>query len=233
MKKEEILKEAKSMLFNTDMVQAFLEGRKGVTRRLVKPQPEKDMIHRLGYCIVGDKKDIGKFGFGTKAHGGHILNVKPPCRTGDIIYIRETWQFMPCIECRKENETCWKNREIYEDRQSESEGCFIYRAGHPLPERFCWRPSIHMPKEAARIFLKVTDIEVEHLQDMRLEDFLMEGIVLRPEAFNDPENAFWQAQNIFRELWNSTIRKEDTDLYGWEANPWVWAVRLERTEESG
>lgn len=233
MKKEDLLKEAKPMLFNTDMVQAFLEGRKGVTRRLVKPQPEKDMIHRLGYCTAGDKKDIGKFGFGSHEYGGHILNVKPPCRTGDIIYVRETWQFMPCIECSRAEGSCGKSPVIYEDRDSEAEGCFIYRAGHPLPERFCWRPSIHMPKKAARIFLKVTDIKVEHLQDMSLEDFLMEGIVLRPEAFNDPENAFWQAQKIFRELWNSTIRKEDTDIYGWEANPWVWAVRLEKVKESG
>ena len=126
-----------------------------------------------------------------------------------------------------------KGRITYEDRQRVSEGCFIYRAGHPCPERFCWHPSIHMPKRAARIFLKVKDVRVERLQDMHLEDFLMEGVVLRPEAFNDPENAFWQAQNIFRELWNSTIRKEETDLYGWEANPWVWAVRLEKVKESG
>lgn len=225
--KEELLKEAKPVLFNTDMVQATQEGRKCVTRRLVKPQPEKDMIHRLGYCTVGDKKDIGKFGFGTKEYGGHILNVKPPYRPGDILYVRETWNFMPCIECMKENETCKKGRITYEDRHSESEGCFIYRAGHPCPERFCWRPSIHMPKRAARIFLKVKDVRVEHLQDMRLEDFLMEGIVLRPEAFNNPENVFLQAQRQFQELCNSTIPKEDVSIYGWEANPWVWAVRFD------
>ena len=209
MKKEELLKEANPMLFNTDMVQAFLEGRKRVTRRLVKflggRSPNWSGYIKEGLVFYNGRNEV--------------CNEKPPCRTGDIIYVRETWQFMPCIECRKENETCWKNREIYEDRQSESEGCFIYRAGHPLPERFCWRPSIHMPKKAARIFLKVTDIKVEHLQDMSLEDFLMEGIVLKPETFNDPENVFIEAQRMFRELWDSTIRKSDMDRYGWEANP--------------
>lgn len=94
-----------------------------------------------------------------------------------------------------------------------------------------WHPSIHMPKEAARIFLRVTDIRVERLKDMTLDDFLAEGVVLRPEAFNDPENAYMQGKELFTHIWNSTIKKEQHDLYGWDANPWVWVIEFERCEK--
>lgn len=100
-----------------------------------------------------------------------------------------------------------------------------YRPGDTLYVR---EPSIHMPKAAARIWLEVTDVRVEHLQDMRLDDFLKEGIVIRPEAFNDPENAYAQAQRAFIDLWGSTIPEKDKDLYGWEADPAVWVIEFER-----
>ncbi len=150
--KEELLKEAKPVLFNTDMVQVILEGRKGVTRRLVKPQPEKDMIHRLGYCVDGDKKDIGKFGFGTKAYGGHILNVKPPYRPGDILYVRETWNFMPCIECQKENETC-KKRPDNIRRQAKSFRRLLYIPCGPSMPGTLLLASFHTHAEKSSTYL--------------------------------------------------------------------------------
>ena len=86
-----------------------------------------------------------------------------------------------------------------------------------------------MPKEASRIFLKVTDVKVERLQDMNLDDFISEGISLLPEAFNDPENAYLQAKNIFsNDIWNATVEKKLIDTYGWNANPWVWAIEFEQ-----
>ena len=79
------------ILFNSEMVRAILDGRKTVTRRVIKPQPEPEQIYKIGYCIAGDKRNIGKYGFGTNEYGGRILFVKPPCKHGDILYVRETW----------------------------------------------------------------------------------------------------------------------------------------------
>ena len=76
-----------------------------------------------------------------------------------------------------------------------------------------WRPSIHMPKEAARLFLRVTDMRVERLQDIDDYGVLAEGL-----GVGDP----------FDELWDSTIKPADLPLYGWDANPWVWVIELER-----
>ena len=201
------------ILFNTEMVEGILEYRKLNTRRIVKQQPKKDMKYKLGYCVDGDKKDIGKFGFGSHECGGHVLYVKPPALVGDILWVRETW--------------------------SECTDGYVYKAWtspFPQPGRCSdkmmkWHPSIHMPKEAARIFLRVTDVQVERLKNMTLDDFLTEGVVLRPEAFNDPENAYMQAKSLFVDLWDSTINTQQLTLYRWDANPWVWVIAFERCEK--
>ena len=80
-----------------------------------------------------------------------------------------------------------------------------------------WKPSIHMPKAAARILLKVTDVRVEKLWEMTQEDCINEGCgELSEEQFG--------------QIWNSTIKKKDLDIYGWKSNPWVWVIEFERVE---
>ena len=76
-----------------------------------------------------------------------------------------------------------------------------------------WHPSIHMPREAARIFLRVTDVRVERVQDIDDDGVVAEGLNI-----GDP----------FDELWDSTIKPADRALYGWDANPWVWVIEFER-----
>ena len=223
------------ILFSTEMVQAILEGRKTVTRRIIKPQPRKEQDHKLGVCIAGDKHDVGKFVFGTNAQGGSLLYVRPPYRPGDIMYVRETWAFATCINCNGDYirkgapANCYDYQAVeYDDGDSISDGCFIYKADCENTERITWRPSIHMPRAAARIWLKVKEVRVEHLQEMTLDDFLSEGIVIPPEAFNDPENAYLQARDNFIDIWDSTIPRGQQVLYGWEADPWTWVIEFER-----
>lgn len=201
------------ILFNTEMVEGILEYRKLNTRRIVKPQPKKDMKYKLGYCVDGDKRNIGKFGFGSHECGGHVIYVKPPAFVGDILWVRETWSE-------------WTDGYVYKAWTSP-----FTQAGRYPDKMMKWHPSIHMPKEAARIFLRVTDVRVERLKDMTLDDFLAEGVVLRPETFNDPENAYMQGKELFIHIWDSTIKKEQHDLYGWEANPWTWVIAFERCEK--
>lgn len=170
MTRGEILATAKPILFNTDMVSAILEGRKTVTRKVAKniiPFDDKGEcfnIFRKGEWIG----PVPKFS---------VVRLHAPYKVGDYLYIRETF-------CNANKSGCEPDYYYYADTKI----CEDYDSSE-----WKWIPSIHMPKEAARIFLRVTDVRVEWLHAMTLDDFLEEGVVLRPEAFNDPENAYWQA----------------------------------------
>lgn len=218
------------ILFNTEMVQAILDNRKTVTRRIIKPSYRPDERGFQVFTNMGTKErwaekiDTEEMRFDSPRY------VTPPFQPGDLLYIRECWALRPCIECMDE-ESCSKTPITHEDKEAITEGCYIYRAEHPHPKRITWRPSIHMPKAAARTWLKVTEIKIQRLREMTLDDFLQEGVVIRPEAFNDPENAYLQARTDFIDIWDSTIPKEQQALYGWAANPWIWAIGFERCEK--
>lgn len=202
----------KPILFNTDMVRAILEDRKTTTRRAIKPQPDKEHKHKFGFCVDSDRKNIGKFGFGTGEEGGNIFYAKPPCRIGDVLYVRETW-------AQPAKHTYW------------------YKADNKH-QNMLWRTSIHMPKEAARIFLEVTDVRVERLQDITEAQAIQEGTPYEmcggwKPTYSDPDSGGPEPDfiNGFARLWDSTIQKSQLDQYGWEANPWVWVIEFKRTEK--
>lgn len=195
------------ILFNTEMVRAILDGRKICTRRLIKPQPDKKHIYPLGFVTDStEKKEVGCFGFAVNEYGGSIQYVKPPYRyaPGDILYVRETWKKAP------------NGYYYYEDWQR-----------NDIADVTKWKPSIHMPKEAARIWLKVTNVRVERLQEITIDGIRNEGISSMAVHAGDMEIALKEWKN----LWNSTIKKTDLDSYGWEANPWVWVIEFERCEK--
>lgn len=207
----------KPILFNTSMVQAILDGRKTVTRRLIKPQPEADQIYPLGCCVDGDKRDIGKFGFGSSECGGRILYVRPPYKAGDVLYVRETYcpnYFCEYIAGTRSGEMRGNRNAYKTDYHKEVVGDIV-----PEPK---WKPSIHMPKEAARIFLRVTSVRVEHLQEITPDQATREGIKLIFPPFQIDE---------FIDIWNLTIKKPDVERYSWIANPWVWVIEFERCEK--
>lgn len=198
----------KPILFNTHMVQAIQEGRKTVTRRVIKPQPVSP-IYRMG--------PSGAAGFFATQGGSLYI---PEFQPGNILYVRETWQFFPCFDCVKS--MCDTTPLTYEDSDSVTEGCWIYRADYTESDqkRVCWHPSIHMPKEAARIFLRVMDFFPESLKNIRYFDCLAEGIPYRQMEDDIIRD--------FAELWDSTIKPADRASYGWEANPWVWVIEFEK-----
>lgn len=210
----------KPILFNTEMVRAILDGLKTCTRRIVKPQPDEKHTFPLGFVTDStEKKNVGCFGFGIDEYGGSIQYVKPPYgyAPGDILYVRETWKKAP------------NGYYYYEDWQR-----------NDIADVTKWKPSIHMPKEAARIWLKVMDVRVERLQDITPKDAENEGVgnlFYEDIGYSeknygtevDPEYGI--AKEQFAWLWESTIKKSDIDRYGWLANPWVWVIEFERCEK--
>lgn len=214
------------ILFNTEMVKAIREGRKTETRRVIKGFIPGDA--RWGYTAFTPTGCISCRGTFPPGYGEKFF--KLPCMQGDILYVRETWSFLYCIDCAGD-EVCTKTPAHYGDKDATGEGCYLYRADYTEKQakRIIWRPSIHMPKAAARTWLRVKDVRVERLQKMTLDDFLTEGVTIRPEAFNDPENAYLQAREAFQEIWDSTISKPaERENYGWDTNPWVWVIEFER-----
>lgn len=215
--------QVKPILFNTDMVRAILDGRKTVTRRVVKPQPwgtcpNTGGDHELepdNFCGgVATGFVCGRCGHGVcpprmKYPVGEAL-FRPMCWPGDILYVRETWNR---VKLAGESEWHYEYRASCENPAYFSDGFFSE-----------WRPSIHMPKKAARLFLRVTGVRVERLQNMTAEDSLKEGVklhlnnILRGESTLKP----------FAQAWDSTIKPADRDRYGWDANPWVWVIEFER-----
>ena len=135
----------KPILFNTEMVRANLDGRKSCTRRLVKGFVPDDAI--WGYTAFTPKGYISCRGTFADGYGEKFF--KLPYQIGDILYVRETWS---------------KGLERYIYRADYSDTEKFYRNGKEIEIK--WKPSIHMPKEAARIWLKVTDVRVERLQEI-------------------------------------------------------------------
>ena len=220
---------AKAILFNTEMVRAILDGRKTCTRRVIELPENMDGV------------PVGKSGDSSNPLGfmypGGIK--RPPYQPGDILYVRETWEHFECCCCEgDEHGNCY--REPQQSALNKSCGCYMYRATDEIYGDARWHPSIRMPKEAARIWLKVTDVRVERLQDITPKGAESEGV---GNLFYDDigygeknygtevDTEYGIAKEQFAWLWESTIKKSDLDRYGWDANPWVWVIEFERCEK--
>jgi hypothetical protein len=219
----------KPILFNTQMVRAILEGRKTCTRRALKPHYRNDEI---GYRIITNAK-TGEY-FYTEyidEWEDETRYMPEPYIPGDILYVRETWNI---------NHTTPHDPE------------YVYKADHdcsvyPYSE-WSWRPSIHMPKDAARIFLRVKAVRAERLQEISTEDIKREGVeamwlprtksgyccesgeegCMDLPCPNRDAREWLQYREPFITLWDSTLKPADREEYGWNANPWVWVIEFER-----
>ena len=194
----------KPILFNTEMVRAILDGRKTVTRRVVKfPSNVKKQSNGLltlfteGECYENNRiEDIVEY-------------LKQPFKVNDILYVRETWCGLP----------------VTANGHMRGHDVYYYKADgdhRPVGWKGNWRPSIHMPAEAARIFLKVTGVRAERLKNITESQAVKEGFV------DDAEYCVGNsARGHFMELWNTTIKKDQLQYYGVAANPYVWVIEFE------
>lgn len=197
----------KPILFNTEMVRAILDGRKTCTRRVVKGFIPDDEL--WGYTAFTPKGHISCRGVYADGYGEGFY--KLPYQPGDLLYVRETWDCYP----------------EYEDENAP--GIYYYKADGDLRlegyRNIGWLSPIHMPKEAARIWLKVTDVRVERLQKITEVQAQAEG------CNSGLLTGACTARGQFEDLWNTTIKKSDLDRCGWQANPWVWVIEFERCEK--
>ena len=201
----------KQILMNTDMVRALLEGRKTVTRR--NPFQMPGDYNRIKGLYRDDKHQLCAIFQCTTPGDPTIEEVYAQYQPGDILWVRETWGMASDLLGAVPGP-------VYMADYSESE------LQHLRTKGYRWKPSIHMPREVARIFLKVTGVRVERLQDLTLKDAEMEGIDPRRPMFTD-----------FVHLWDSTIPKHPNKFkrypYYWEDNPWVWVISFEQIRREG
>ena len=218
------------ILFNTEMVRAILDGRKTVTRRICKDANEFTVPDMSFFDA--EKRTYAVHNYADAEHTDKLSVAERTCPIcpGDILYVRETWCWCPCWDCGMDTEEgcCDKTAVKFYHQKHHEYGCYGYRASFKENEEAFegWRPSIHMPKEAARIFLKVKDVRVERLQDITDEGAYREGA-------GDKDVIYQTGARVleFARLWESTIKKSDIEKYGWNANPWVWVIEFERCEK--
>jgi hypothetical protein len=184
------------ILFSGSMVRAILAGTKTQTRRIVNPQPIADAMWSGGFYLQSKAVNTALKTF-NDARGAPLQGDPTPCpygAPGDRLWVRESWQ---------SHIGTYGESLVYAYRATDDE-----RAGP-------WRPSIHMPRAAARITLEVTDVRVERLQAISEADAVAEGI--------DPVLYRKSAQAGYRDLWEA-INGRGT----WGNNPWVWVVEFKR-----
>lgn len=189
----------KPILFNTEMVKGLLSGHKTVTRRVMKPQPIWSSCGmRWNWKNVGWWRD-GWNPIETITWKNAVY------QPGDILYVRETF-----FKTNR-GHYYYKADGKHEALDAMISGSF-----------FKWRSPATMPKEAARLFLRVTNVRVERLQDITDED------LVRDFGFDQNAIEVVGRYDLAKPFWDSIIKPKDRHFYGWDANPWVWVIEFER-----
>jgi len=201
----------KPILFNTEMVQAILKGNKTSTRRPIKRTPCND--EPCGYGFWKDYSEHDKRWYIKDYTHAPVwwtleeyISKFSMYHVGDIIWVRETWQKSECFDYKIKGKYCYKANDEENDFANEF--------------KVKWQPSIHMPKTAARLFLKVTDVRIERIRATTAGDCVKEGIKL-----DYPITDIWSADEYideFKKLWDSIYDN-------WKENPWVWVIEFEKS----
>ena len=229
----------KPILFSTEMVKAILEGRKTQTRRVITNLYDRNKFFKLVDSLNGKKglyagfyKDSDVFTYEGTIHTDAVYS-KAKYQAGDILWVRETWGISNF------NEENYSVNVVYRADGKEvgheiilPEGKFTKLYDSMTASCSDWRPSIHMPKEAARIFLKVKDVKVERLNDITEKDAIKEGFINTFGFIHSPDNVYdlppTTARCKFIADFCRIYAKDELDTYN---NPWVWVIEFERTEE--
>ena len=220
----------KSLIFSTPMVKAILAGHKTMTRRVVKPQP---VLTRFGRWHWMDARSlISSYTLAEEMQSA----VSRPYKPGDVLWVRETW-------CEYAQEHIVDGQR-FAYKATANEDCHNEYIKHGYPYK--WRPSIYMPREDARIFLKVTDVRAERLREISEDDAMKEGFQSTATEFGGCAvyaNKYEKALDIecpdgcnclnsrenFAGLWDASYAKKPE--FQWDKSPYVWVIAFERTEK--
>lgn len=204
----------KPILFNTEMVQAILEDRKTVTRRCVKH--EIHVFEKNGETLVYDHRFL--FDFVLDAY----IDSQASYKKGDILYVTETWKVDSIAQHL--NQMLIDFKAIKEGFSHSEVFAYFTKERFSKFKKFYqkngWQSPYFMPKEAARIFLRVTDVRIERLQDITEEQAMKEGLQIE-KYVGTP------LIKKFSNLWDTTVDKKEFNQYGWNANPYVFVYEFE------
>lgn len=207
------MKKFRPILFSTPMVQSILKNVKNQTRRTkgLENINKNPSIYKYNGVLANNSI---KHVFARLWKNNHVETIHIDCpygQIGDVLWVRESFV--------KEGNS------------------YLHRASHTLFEEFIkWKPSIHMPKDGARIFLEITDIKAERLQDISNDDAINEGVekvisigtegCMYKDYVNDIPGVYYIAKVSFHSLWNKI-----NGIKSWDANPWVWVIKLKKTQK--
>ncbi len=200
----------KPILFNSEMVRAIVSGQKTQTRRIIKPEP-LSVVDNATVPYIGTPSELMK--------ALEQSNRKPPYVVGDTLYVRETWAY----------------HKLAINSHQDDKGPFVY-AADPMADQHrlgdVWRPSIHMPKYAARIFLEVANVRAERLHNISEQDCWDEGCEEIMHDFDDISQ-IEMAKNIgsciedMRPVY-ALLWEKINGAGSWDANPWLWVVNFKK-----
>jgi hypothetical protein len=219
----------KPILFSTPMVKAILEGRKTQTRRVLRSQP----VEVEEWLWLPDSKTAVLL---TERALRVALShaIKLPYQVGDVLWVRETFMLVEEYPDLSDDGRLPENPYISEEALAFWRRRIRYRAdygddSHIKAHFGCgWRSPLFMPRWAARLFLKVTAVRVERLQEIGYADALAEGIQRTGAWYTWGNNDDWRTpEKAFAALWDSLNAKRG---FGWDVNPWVVVVEFERID---
>ncbi|NIL23503.1 morphogenetic protein [Yersinia mollaretii] len=193
------------ILFNAEMVNAILSGRKTQTRRIISEKT----LHLFG--VAASAGECHPIELCDQRSQSYYLEFCPLGKPDDQLWVRETF-----------------------GQYRVAPSGFVYRADGELscgdPER--WTPSIHMPRWASRINLLITGVRVERLRDISEQDAAAEGLECYIDDgvpyYGPFNNGDCRPDVVFRGLWDSIYGKKEGE--NWEANPWVWVIEFEQVK---
>lgn len=225
------------ILFSAPMVRALLNGSKTQTRRVVQ------------WPVLGPSDGWKRRVYGPDNDLDEVAKLSRYGRAGDRLWVRETWYCDHCFE--RDYELTTNSGRVGPRRDPDKAACeaewreqMYFRADGEASDQFeqldhgtgrIWHPSIHMPRWASRITLEVTGVRVEHLQFIRADDVVAEGIPVPPcdfTIFDSPDRLMQERDNYARELFSKLWDSINGTRPGcaWSANPWVWVVSFRRIQ---
>lgn len=224
----------KPIIFSTPMVQAILDDRKTMTRRVIKPQP-----YYFYNCVIGELRPDRASRYGAVMPDKTDRWIAPPYQPDDILWVREKWRCPSGHRFGCDVKIMFPDADDFHIVQLDDLTEFD-EWREKWMSRKGWIPSIHMPKKAARNFLRVTDVRVERVKDIAKQDVIREGVCnefcaacleesggdCKPrrdvDLFCGEEDSLVDA---FADLWDRLNAERG---YSWEVNPWVWVITFER-----